>query len=152
LLQEEYPNIEVKTYQIPAQEVSQLRTVLGEYDIVFKKSEKQGAFSHVVDASLVLATALQNAKISEELTTTNTTELSEKGQWLKDLLPKNAEVVHIKRKPKYRKKLESYSLCLACCFSLALYNFLSKSLTVFLGVFLGVFNGSISWQLSNAKP
>jgi hypothetical protein len=43
-----------------------------------------------------------------------------------------------------------YSLCLACCFSLALYNFLSKSLTVFLGVFLGVFNGSISWQLSNA--
>jgi hypothetical protein len=93
LLQEEYPNIEVKTYQIPAQEVSQLRTVLGEYDVAFKKQEKQGAFSHVIDAS-------------------------------------------------------KYSLCLACCFSLALYNFLSKSLTVF----LGVFNGSISWQLSNAKP
>jgi YidC/Oxa1 family membrane protein insertase len=78
LLQEEYPNIEVKTYQIPAQEVSQLRTVLGEYDVAFKKQEKQGAFSHVIDASLVLATALQNAKISEELTTTNTVELSEK--------------------------------------------------------------------------
>jgi N-acetyl-gamma-glutamylphosphate reductase len=42
LLQEEYPNIEVKTYQIPAQEVSQLRTVLGEYDVAFKKQEKQG--------------------------------------------------------------------------------------------------------------
>ena len=107
LLQEEYPNIEVKTYQIPAQEVSQLRTVLGEYDVAFKKQEKQGAFSHVIDASLVLATALQNAKISEELTTTNTVELSEKGQWLKDLLPKNTEVMHIKRKPKYHKKLES---------------------------------------------
>jgi hypothetical protein len=26
---------------------------------------------------------------------------------LKDLLPKNTEVMHIKRKPKYRKKLES---------------------------------------------
>jgi hypothetical protein len=52
--------------------------VLGEYDVAFKKQEKQGAFSHVIDASLVLATALQNAKISEELTTTNTTELSEK--------------------------------------------------------------------------
>jgi hypothetical protein len=37
----------------------------------------------------------------------NTAELSEKGQWLKDLLPKNTEVMHIKRKPKYRKKLES---------------------------------------------
>jgi hypothetical protein len=61
----------------------------------------------VIDASLVLATALQNAKISEDLTTTNTAELSEKGQWLKDLLPKNTEVMHIKRKPKYRKKLES---------------------------------------------
>jgi hypothetical protein len=35
----------------------------------------------VIDASLVLATALQNAKISEDLTTTNTAELSEKGQW-----------------------------------------------------------------------
>jgi hypothetical protein len=53
LLQEEYPNIEVKTYQIPAQEVSQLRTVLGGYDVAFKKQEKQGAFSHVIDASLV---------------------------------------------------------------------------------------------------
>jgi hypothetical protein len=35
---------------------------------------------------------LQNAKISEDLTTTNIAELSEKGQWLKDLLPKNTEV------------------------------------------------------------
>jgi hypothetical protein len=41
-----------------AQEVSQLRTVLGGYDVAFKKQEKQGAFSHVIDASLVLATAI----------------------------------------------------------------------------------------------
>lgn len=113
LLQEKYPNIQVKTYQIPAQEVSQLRTVLGEYNKSFVKHEKQeeqkkqGAFSHVVDASLVLATALQTPKIAEELTTTNVSALSEKGQWLQDLLPQNALVQHIKRKPKYRKQLES---------------------------------------------
>lgn len=106
-LQEKYPNIKVKTYQISAQEVSQLRTVLSNHDESFLKQDKQGAFSHVVDASLVLATALQNPKIAEELTTTNVTELSEKGQWLKDLLPKNTSVQHIKRKPKYRKNLES---------------------------------------------
>ncbi|WP_369178518.1 type II-B CRISPR-associated RNA-guided endonuclease Cas9/Csx12 [Candidatus Thiodubiliella endoseptemdiera] len=107
LLQEKYPNIQVKTYQIPAQEVSQLRTVLGEYNDSFAKQAKQGAFSHVVDASLVLATALQTPKIAEELTTTNVSALSEKGQWLQDLLPQNALVQHIKRKPKYRKQLES---------------------------------------------
>ena len=61
----------------------------------------------MVDASLVLATALQNVKIAEELTTTNTAELSEKGEWLKDLLPNNVDVLHIKRRPKYRKKLAS---------------------------------------------
>ena len=107
LLQEKYPKVEVKTYQINAQEVSQLRTILGEYDEDLKKSDRQGAFSHVVDASLVLATALQNVKIAEELTTTNTAELSEKGEWLKDLLPNNVDVLHIKRRPKYRKKLAS---------------------------------------------
>jgi CRISPR system subtype II-B RNA-guided endonuclease Cas9/Csx12 len=107
LLQEKYSNIKVKTYQIPAQDVSRLRTVLGEYDKAFEKQEPQGAFSHVVDASLVLATALQVPKIAEELTTTNVTDLSEKGEWLKNLLPKNASVQHIKRKPKYRKKLQS---------------------------------------------
>ena len=107
LLQEKYPNIEVKTYQINAQEVSQLRTVLGEANGNLKKQERQGAFSHVVDAALVLATALQNTKIADELTTTNVAELSEQGQWLKDLLPNNADVLHIKRKPKYRKKLAS---------------------------------------------
>jgi hypothetical protein len=59
------------------------------------------------------------------LTTTNTAELSEKGQWLKDLLPKNTEVMHIKRKPKYRKKLESTQIFLGnksfnhCPFSLS---------------------------------
>ena len=107
LLQEKYPNIEVKTYQIPAQEVSQLRTVLGEANGNLKKQERQGAFSHVVDAALVLATALQNTKIADELTTTNVAKLSEQGQWLKELLPDNADVLHIKRKPKYRKKLAS---------------------------------------------
>ncbi|CAC9599502.1 hypothetical protein [uncultured Gammaproteobacteria bacterium] len=176
LLQEKYSNIKVKTYQIPAQEVSQLRDELGNFDMDlakkvnnpelnnfwetlskqnglkiitlkeflltgttiiskdnFKKKSKenkeleklkdidlknyfgikikiskpQGAFSHVVDAALVLATALQTPKIAEELTTTNVTDLSEKGEWLKNLLPKNASVQHIKRKPKYRKKLQS---------------------------------------------
>ncbi len=107
LLQEKYPNIQVKTYQIPAQDVSQLRTVLGAYSKEFEKQERQGAFSHVVDASLVLATALQVPKIAEELTTTNVAELSEKGKWLQNLLPQNALVQHIKRRPKYRKKLES---------------------------------------------
>ncbi|CAB5506478.1 type II-B CRISPR-associated RNA-guided endonuclease Cas9/Csx12 [Bathymodiolus thermophilus thioautotrophic gill symbiont] len=106
-LRQEYTNIEVKTYQIDAQEVSQLRTVLGEQDKAFEKQERQGAFSHVVDASLVLATALQAPKIAEELTTTNVTELSEKGEWLKNLLPKDVLVQHIKRKPKYRKDLAS---------------------------------------------
>ncbi len=107
LLQEKYPNIQVKTYQMPAQDVSQLRTVLGAYSKEFEKQERQGAFSHVVDASLVLATALQVPKIAEELTTTNVAELSEKGKWLQNLLPQNALVQHIKRRPKYRKKLES---------------------------------------------
>ncbi|KAF3978786.1 MAG: hypothetical protein HFP77_00120, partial [Methylococcales symbiont of Iophon sp. n. MRB-2018] len=72
-----------------------------------KISKQQGAFSHVVDAALVLAAALQNPKIAEELTTTNVAELSEKGEWLKNLLPTNIDVQHIKRKPKYRKNLES---------------------------------------------
>ena len=107
LLQQKYPNIEVKTYQIPAQEVSQLRTTLADSYKSFEKQDRQGAFSHVIDASLVLATALQNPKIAKELTTTNVAELSEKGQWLKGLLPDNADILHIKRKPKYRKKLES---------------------------------------------
>lgn len=107
LLQEKYPNIQVKTYQIDAQEVSQLRTTLGNYDEQYAKQDRQGAFSHVVDAALVLATALQNEKISTELQTVNTMELSERGEWLSQLIPDVGEVQHIKRKPKYRKKLQS---------------------------------------------
>ncbi len=107
LLQDKYPNVEIKTYQIPAQEVSQLRKVLGSLDKTSKKQDIQSAFSHVVDASLVLATALQNPKIAEELQSTNVTELSEQGQWLKALLPTHADVQHIERKPKYRKNLSS---------------------------------------------
>jgi hypothetical protein len=51
--------------------------------------------------------------------------------------------------PVYKNGFNSskYSLCLACCFSLALCNFLLKSLTIF----VGVFNGSISWQLSKIE-
>ena len=171
LLQEKYPKVEVKTYQINAQEVSQLRTILGEYDEDLKKQERQdasgeydedlkkqerqdasgeydedlkkqerqdasgeydedlkkqerqdasgeydedlkkperqGAFSHVIDAALVLAVALKSEAIAEALKTIHLTEESEKGEWLKKLLPKNGNVQHIKRKPKYCKKLQS---------------------------------------------
>ncbi len=115
LLQKKYPNVEVKTYQIPAYEVSQLRDVLGAFNHDFAKNKgKQGAFSHVIDAALVLPTALQNNKIAEELKTTNTKELFkdyesklEQGQWLNDLLPAQSDVQHIERKPKYRKNLSS---------------------------------------------
>lgn len=107
ILQEKYPNIKVRTYQIDAQNVSHLRTTLGHYDEQYIKQDKQGAFSHVIDAALVFATALQNEKISTELQTVNTIELSEHGEWLSALIPTDGEVKHIKRKPKYRKKLQS---------------------------------------------
>jgi len=107
LLQEKYPNIQVKTYQVDAQDVSQIRTTLGTYDPKYAKQDRQGAHSHVVDAALVLAAALQNEKIAQELKTIHTTELSERGEWLSALMPTGSDVKRINRKSKYRKKLES---------------------------------------------
>ena len=110
LLLRKFPNAKIKTYQVGAEKVHQLRDILtdSEPEKFAKQQDKQSAFSHVIDASLVLAAALQEPKIAEELRTLNVSELaeeSEKSEWLKKLPPIQADVQHIKRKPKYRKDL-----------------------------------------------
>lgn len=105
LLQQEYPNVTVRVYQINAQEVSQLRDILGAVDgeLTKPKTTAQSPFSHVIDASLVLAAALQKYKIAQELKTTNVADLSEQGEWLKNLLPNEEASLSIERVKKYNK-------------------------------------------------
>lgn len=112
LLQNDYPQVEVKTYQVGAQEVSELRKSLGDAEPGFAKSDRQGAFSHVIDAALTMAAALQDRRISKELQTVDVSALDlsalgERSAWLKELLPAQADVQHIERKPKYRKDISS---------------------------------------------
>lgn len=100
-------NVKIKTYQVNAQEVSNLRAVLSSQKQEFEKKEIQSAFSHVIDATLVFATALQNSEIADELATLNCTEVAESGDWLSKLMPSYTDFIKVDRKPKYRKELSS---------------------------------------------
>lgn len=141
LLQNDYPQVEVKTYQVSAQEVSDLRKSLGDAEPGFAKSERQGAFSHVIDAALTMAAALQEPKISAKLQTVDVSALSERSEWLKELPPIQVDVQHIERKPKYRKDLSSTQI-----FKEALYG--ERFLPILLdgtGVYMG-------FDMSNCAP
>ena len=110
-----YPEANFKIYQINAYNVSNFRKILGNHYQELAKSDEtntsQSAFSHVIDAAMVFATALQVAKIAEELHfDTNISGLPENPEWLKRLLPNNIDMRHIERKPTYRKKLSSVQI------------------------------------------
>ncbi len=106
-LKQQYPQARFKVYQIDAYETQQTRKTLATVGEQYQKQEIQGAFSHVIDATMVYATALQQIKISDELKTLNTTELCENGQWLSSIVPNSGQIIYIESKPKYRKNLSS---------------------------------------------
>ncbi len=106
-LREHYPQAQFKVYQVDAYETQQTRKTLAATNEQYKKQEIQGAFSHVIDATMVYATALQQMKISDDLKTLNATELCENGDWLSQIIPNSGQIIYIESKPKYRKDLGS---------------------------------------------
>lgn len=106
-LREHYPQAQFKVYQVDAYEAQQTRNTLATANEQYKKQEIQGAFSHVIDATMVYATALQQMKISDDLKTLNSTELCENGDWLSQIIPDSGQIIYIESKPKYRKDLSS---------------------------------------------